>query len=190
MDNGEAKSALRKRMTHRREATHGSIDRITSCACQENMLKNNLWISARKIALYVPIRGEADTALLLENAWKTGKEVFLPTIADVANHIMTFAPCSSFAELKPGIWNIPQPLPGPEPESLDLMILPGLAFDLRGHRLGYGGGYYDRYLSSHPGVCKHLTGLCLSFQLVDAVPADKWDLCVNSICSEECLLWI
>lgn len=190
MDISAAKKMLRREMLRKRQACDSGMLKLRSRLCQANLLESRLWLKARSVALYAAIRDEVETGMLLECALKTGKQVFLPRIADPAQGAMRLAPCNSVAELTPGIWNIPEPPDGPEPESLDLIVMPGLAFDSAGRRLGYGGGYYDRYLDSRPDLAAHRAGLCLSFQIVEAVPADKWDARVDSICSERALQWI
>lgn len=190
MDINAAKKMLRREILRKREACDAGVLNLRSRLCQANLLESPLWRKARAVALYAAIKGEVDTAMLLEAALKTGKKVFLPRIAELAKGEMRLAPCASVSELTPGIWKIPEPPPGPEPAGLDLIVMPGLAFDSSGGRLGYGGGYYDRYLASRPDLVAHRAGLCLSFQIVAAVPTDKWDAHVDSICSERALQWI
>lgn len=102
-----------------------------------------------------------------------------------------FALCSGPQDLRPGPFGLREPtpaLPGLGPEALgaafspDLFILPGLLFDLRGGRLGYGGGYYDRFLRRRP-ACP-LLGLCFSCQVVPTLPLDPWDQRVDHLCTE------
>ena len=64
-----------------------------------------------------------------------------------------------------------------------LILLPGLAFDRQGHRLGYGGGYYDRFFAQ--SSCLTLAGFCFSFQLCREVPADPWDVAMDAVCTDE-----
>jgi 5-formyltetrahydrofolate cyclo-ligase len=106
---------------------------------------------------------------------------------------MTFAPCSDAAPLCAGRFGIPEPAPGapqgdcPAP---DLIILPGLAFDRTGTRLGAGGGYYDRLLARPSYADIPRLGLAYAFQLVETLPREAWDLPVHAVCSEQGILWI
>lgn len=184
------KKTLRAEILRKRATFDPAVLARRSRLCQANLLESPLWRQACAVALYAAIKGEAATSLLLEAALKTGKKLFLPRIADASSHEMLLAPCLSLPELTPGIWNIPEPPPGPEPENLDLIVMPGLAFDSGGCRLGYGGGYYDRYLASRPHLAGRRIGFCLAFQIVESVPADEWDVRVDSICSERSLQWI
>lgn len=155
----------------------------------EYLLCDSRWRKARNVGLYMPIRSELDTAPLLAQALASGKQVYLPRIIDKSACSMQFAPCASMADLVPGVWGIAEPMPGPEPTRLDLAVLPGLAFDKSGVRLGYGGGFYDRYLGAS-GIVELTLGLCYSFQIVEKVLTDCWDIRVNGLCSEAGLQWL
>jgi len=136
---------------------------------------------------------EVQTSLLLEHALALGKRVYLPRV--VGKGILHFSPFSADTALEKGPYGIAEParsvhgLAAPcfakeEPDCL--FVLPALAFDRSGVRLGYGGGYYDRFLSSLGANV--LLGLCFSFQFVPRLPCDKWDQRVHAICTEEALL--
>lgn len=184
-----AKDELRRRMVNWRAAQDPPVAARRSRLALEYLLRDPCWRKARSVGLYMGIRAEIDTGALLAQAFATGKQVYLPRIVDKKARTMQFAACVSIADLSPGVWRILEPLPGPEPERLDLIVLPGLAFDKSGLRLGYGGGYYDSYLGSSCRV--ELTmGLCYSFQIVERIPADPWDVRVNGLCSEAGLQWL
>lgn len=155
----------------------------------EYLLRDQHWRKAASVGLYMPIRSELDPTPLLLQALASGKQVYLPRIIDKGAGIMQFAPCLSPNDLTPGVWGIPEPMPGPEPERIDLVVLPGLAFDKGGLRLGYGGGFYDRCLGGSRLV-ELAVGLCYSFQIVEHVFADPWDIRVNALCSEAGLQWL
>lgn len=182
------KDAIRKAMLRKREATCGQVTAMRAKLAQENLLTSRVWRKAARVGLYMAIRNEASTDLLLKAALGAGKQVWLPKITDRANRIMRFRQCLSREELRPGPWGIPEPQAGPETENLDLIVMPGLAFDKRGNRLGYGAGYYDRCLASIHGAT--LIGLCLAFQIVDHIPAESWDKPVAAICSEAGFAWL
>ncbi len=190
MDVKSAKIALRQQMLRRRAAIDSQVMAGRSRLCQANLLESSLWRKSRRVALYAALKGEAETRGLLEAGLRTGKEMFLPRITDAANHRMQFAPCASVEDLKPGIWKIPEPPAGQEPESVDLLVVPGVAFDREGRRLGYGAGYYDRYLAERPGFAGIIAGFCLLFQVVERVPEEEADIRVNALCTEGSLLCI
>ena len=85
----------------------------------------------------------------IEKAWADGKEIAVPKVQGLD---MIFYKLTDFAQLEPGYYGIPEPVSGEIVQWEDaLMIMPGVAFDRQNHRVGYGGGFYDRYLEKHPG---------------------------------------
>jgi len=131
-----------------------------------------------------------------------GVLVWLPRVRRSEPGFMDFVACSGPDQLRPGPLGLLEPhdsLPGFGPEAAggsgageahplapDLALLPGVAFDLAGGRLGYGGGYYDRFLEK--GFTCPRVGLCFEFQLVESLPLAPWDQRVNYICTEERML--
>lgn len=125
-----------------------------------------------------------------------------PPAADCDNE-MCLAPCACAADLKPGRYGIAEPDPArcpaidmdaapglAPPFAPDLAVIPGVAFDLRGNRLGHGAGYYDRFLA-HPAMARTaLVGLAYAFQIVPALPVAPWDRPVHALCTEEGLTWL
>ncbi|WP_035067963.1 5-formyltetrahydrofolate cyclo-ligase [Nitratidesulfovibrio termitidis] len=116
---------------------------------------------------------------------------------------MCLAPCACAADLKPGRYGIAEPDPARCPAidmdaapgsassfAPDLAVIPGVAFDLQGNRLGHGAGYYDRFLA-HPAMARTaLVGLAYAFQIVPALPVAPWDRPVHALCTEEGLTWL
>lgn len=112
---------------------------------------------------------------------------------------MCLAPCACAADLKPGRYGIAEPDPARCPAidmdaastfAPDLAVIPGVAFDQQGNRLGHGAGYYDRFLA-HPAMARTaLVGLAYTFQIVPALPVAPWDRPVHALCTEEGLTWL
>lgn len=125
-----------------------------------------------------------------------------PPTADCDNE-MCLAPCACAADLAPGRYGIAEPDPTRCPAidmdaepghasafAPDLAIIPGVAFDRQGNRLGHGAGYYDRFLA-HPAMARTaLVGLAYAFQIVPALPVAPWDRPVHALCTEEGLTWL
>ncbi len=131
---------------------------------------------AETVLLYYPIKGEISLLPLAEAALKSGKKVAFP-LCDGENSTMTYHTVSSLSELKSGTYGIPEPngnLPTyvPSPEKHDLLIIPAVCFDKNGYRVGYGKGYYDRYLTSFGGTS---VGVTFDKLLVDSVPRGRYD---------------
>ncbi|MDR1359850.1 MAG: 5-formyltetrahydrofolate cyclo-ligase [Deltaproteobacteria bacterium] len=191
---GADKAALRRIMLKRRAALSAEERHSRSLAAQRHILDEALWQKASCVALYMAVRGEADTAALLERAWAEGKSVLLPLCSRQEKGRMDFCPCAGRQALRPGLYGIPEPDPDlarpSAPLTPDLLVVPGLAFDRQGFRLGLGGGYYDRFFlrSPWPGVAR--LGLAFSFQILDALPREAWDRPVHALGTEDGLLWI
>lgn len=140
--------------------------------------------SFESLLAYYPIHNEVDTTLMFDYFWEQKKTLFLPVIKDTQLHPVLFTPDST---LKEGVHHIPIPdSPSDEqtPRQIDVAIVPCLACDRNRFRLGYGKGYYDRFLSA-----KTLKiGLCYDFQLVDKLPAEPHDIRLDVIVTDQILL--
>lgn len=142
--------------------------------------------NAKTIFTYLAFKNEIDTNPLIQNAWQQKKNIVVP-ICQKKTKNMLLSRLDSFSELQPGTWDIPEPkmeyIRPVAPEQIDLVIIPGIAFDFNGNRLGYGGGYYDRFLPILPKHCCKVV-LAYDFQIIHSVPIDKHDIPVDIIISE------
>lgn len=145
---------------------------------------------AKVILAYYSTNNEVSTHELIERLMSMNKKVALPIcIADRTE--LAISIISSISELKPGRFGIMEPHPDKlslvQPEEIDIVLVPGIAFDRRGNRIGYGKGYYDRFLHAFkPSQLK--IGLCFDFQLFDELPSDSNDVPVDCIISESYLI--
>lgn len=130
---------------------------------------------------YMDYNGEVCTRPLIEEAWRLGKRVAAPR---VAGEEMGYFYISSYDDVKPGYFQIPEPdAVRPAGDEEALLIVPGVGFDRKRHRCGYGKGFYDRYLSRHT---RHTTmAVAFEFQLVDEVPSAAHDICPQYLFTEE-----
>jgi 5-formyltetrahydrofolate cyclo-ligase len=191
---GASKAAWRSGLRRAREAlaAQGELHALLSARLQDRLLASPAWRQSATVLLYRAVRGEADTRLLARDAWDSGKRVFLPRCRPGLKGQMDMLACAGPHELVLSAQGIPEPpasAPALEeqPDGPVLIVTPGLGFDRHGHRLGYGGGYYDRLLATCSGVS---VGLAFRCQIVDNLPHDPWDIPVNALCTEEELLWI
>jgi len=134
---------------------------------------------AETIFIFVSFGSEVDTHGIISHLLSLGKCVCVPRI--VKKHHMSAVRIESLQDLEANRMGILEPVNGTEvePEDIDLVIVPGVAFDRRGYRIGYGGGYYDTFMSKIPGVDK--IALAYDMQLIDRVENEVWDIRVDSL---------
>ncbi len=144
---------------------------------------------ADTVMVYCPIRGEVDVANVAAHARGEGKRVVAPRVADATMKRMVAVACEVLDESLPvGAYGIREP-DGEEvpPERIDLVLVPALAFDLHGNRLGRGGGYYDRFLAA-PTMRATLCGTAFDAQVRDLVPTGEFDQPVHMLATDKRLL--
>lgn len=152
------------------------IERLSALLCLD-LYKLDEYKNARCVFAYVSYNQEVRTRGLIEHALADGKRVAVPR---VYGDIMRFKYISSINDLQPGYMGIPEPSDDLEcaddREEQVLMIMPGLAFDEAGNRVGYGRGYYDRYLTKNNKTRYTKVALAYDFQIVDSIEADAFDV--------------
>lgn len=134
--------------------------------------------NAKTIYGYLPYNQEVRTVPILEQAMRDGKQVAVPK---VYGEEMRFILLTDLAIVEAGYAGIPEPVAdGPVAQDpTALVLMPGLAFDPEGHRIGYGGGFYDRFLEQEPG---HPTvALCYRFQMLDRLETQEHDVPVDKV---------
>ena len=176
------KAALRRELLARRDALPGRAEK--SRAIQSRVLALPEYQRARRVLLYLSKGSEVDTWPLLDCALAQGKEVYAPRCLERPGE-MAFYRVSSREDLQAGAFGLLEPIPGRCPPlergQGDLCLVPGLAFDREGYRLGYGKGYYDRFLTSHP---VETVGLCFGDLVVPRLPHSPLDRRVSALVTE------
>lgn len=151
----------------------------------ENLITSCLTEKAELVLTYVSYRDEADTLKLIEYLLAEGISVAVPRCRKQGQ--MDFFTIKSFDDLKPSFMGIPEPEYSESTLVRDftgaLCIVPGTAFDLKGNRTGYGGGYYDRFLSREKDIVT--AGICYSPLIFDEVPSEPHDISVDYIITEK-----
>ena len=140
--------------------------------------QTEVYRSAKTIYGYLPYNQEVRTTPMLAQALADGKQVAVPK---VFGDTMKFILLDDLSQVAPGYAGIPEPVAdGPEADdAAALVLMPGLAFDPEGHRIGYGGGFYDRFLAEEP---EHPTlALCYGFQMFDHLETEEFDLPVDQV---------
>lgn len=136
---------------------------------------------ARTIVAYYSLDDEVDTHGLIDDLLADGKTVYLPRV--VSDSEMVLCRYTGADSLQVGAYGIMEPVGAvmPPDAAIDVVLVPGMAFDAAGHRLGRGKGYYDRFLSALPTPRPLLLGVCFDFQKVDNVPTEAYDVSVDKV---------
>ena len=183
------KSVLRDRLLSRRQALAPVERTRRSQAVIQRLEVLPQFAAALHVAAYVPLLGEVDVLPVLSDARLENKRVYLPRLlADGRLEFAVYHP----TELVKGPRGVMQPapeLPAVPVETLDFLVVPGLGFDRRGHRLGLGAGYYDKTLAGLPQR-PFCAGVGYDFQLVDALPTDEWDIPLDAVVTERATILI
>lgn len=184
------KSEVRSSMTRARVMTPKPQRAAASAAIAARVLELPEWARARTVALFAPIlrKGEVDTAELHRAATAAGKAVAYPVLVGdsplLEDCSMSFRFVDDLGALAERGRGFPEPpRDGPEVEALDLVIVPALAFDPAGYRLGYGAGFYDRALPRLGGCTK--VGVAYDFQLVMELPRAPHDVPVHVVVTDQ-----
>ena len=174
------KTALRRQIRLQRDSLSAADIAQKSQALCRRVLESDAYRQAGTLYCYLPFGKEVDTTLLVQQALADGKQVALPKCY---GREMRFLFISDLAQVRASAFGAPEPA-GDGPIARDetaLVIVPGLVFDSRGFRIGYGGGYYDRYLCEHP---RHPTiALCFGCQVVPRLEPEAHDIPVQTLFS-------
>lgn len=176
MDKKELRDYIRK---FKRAMTKEEIE-AKSEKLGELFLASDLYKQAKNIYGYLPYNQEVRTTAMLEQAQRDGKRIAVPKIL---GDTMIFVWLDDLTAVEKGYSNIPEPidLTPVADDPTALVLMPGMAFDPEGHRCGYGGGFYDKFLASEPN---HPTlALCYDFQVLPHLETDEYDVPVD------CVLW-
>jgi len=193
------KAVIRKIMHNLRNGMHNTEHRNLSDSVCDNAMRflENKYMNRKRlnVGLYYPIKSEVNMIGLVKYVLSVGWTVYLPSIVDDEN--MVYKRFTSFDEMKNNHLGIPEPAGkgARQANRLDVVFVPGLAFDRRGFRIGYGKGYFDRFMSGvrHTGAegsgrkTRYTTtvGICFDFQLVDKVPHENHDVKMDYVITEK-----
>lgn len=146
------------------------------------------YLKADTVMFFIAFGSEVNTRAMVEETIKRGKLALAPKALPKTRELIPSQIIDWEQDLAPGSYNIPEPradkLRPFAPEKIDLLIVPGVAFDQKGNRLGYGGGYYDRFFPLlNPGT--PLVALVFDLQILPDVPVDEWDHRVDCIITDK-----
>lgn len=173
------KSELRREMRQRKRQFSPQQLRELSAPIAERLLAHPRVKMAKTILLYSSLPDEVDTSDAIRRLLLDGKAVFLPAVTGKGE--MEVRQLTDFGQLSEGAYQILEPRGAALADltAIDVAIVPGMGFDADGHRLGRGGGYYDRFLPKIPQAYK--IGVCFDFQKVVSVPVGALDVAVDEV---------
>jgi len=179
-----AKRALRQAMLKTRDSLSREVLDKMSEMIQARVLNMNEFISAKIVAAYHPMGSEVSTLKILSSVLQLNKRLALSRVEDGT---ITFAEVKDLEkDLEIGQYKIMEPKNHClKMNEMDLVLVPGIAWDKHGYRLGYGKGYYDRYLANLQTVS---VGLAYSFQVLEDIPHGRNDFHVNLIVTEKSII--
>ena len=177
------KQRLREKIKSQRRSLPAAVKEGRDRRVRNHMLRLRQYQSASTVLAYMSTTIEVDTRSILEDALKKGKRVALPRCVP-GTRLMEFYYIRSFDELEKGAYGILEPCAACEPcrdFQGSICIVPALCYDRSGYRLGYGGGYYDRFLSGYPGI---KIGIIYAQNLCRALTHGKFDQHVDLVVSD------
>ena len=180
MEDSEKKKALRDLLLERRDNTSHDLLKIASKKIQKKLDKIFAFKNAKKIGVYYPIGSEIFTQDIIQELLSKGKEVFLPKVMGEG---MEFRKIIDFSSLEPGNFDIMEPKEEcPVDNNLDVILVPTVGISQIGVRLGYGYGFYDRFLAKNKTVAISLT---LEKQIIKNIPKSEHDIIMDWIVTED-----
>lgn len=178
------KKILRKKYKVLRDSIEADVRASESKKIAELLYENEFYKKAETVFIYVSFGSEAETADIIKRAFADGKRVAVP-LCDTKLKIMSAIEIDGMDGLSTGAYGIMEPRDKSRTvakNEIDVVIAPALSFDKSGVRLGYGGGYYDKFLKDFCGIS---VGLCYSECLADKLPAEEFDCRVDRVICPE-----
>ena len=180
------KAEIRQKMLRKRNQLSVMEQKIYSDKISERIIKSSLYAKCEYLCIYQAFRNEVSCDKIMKQALNDGKYVFVP-VTNSNNKTMEFYQITEYTKWKAGAYGIMEPVfnnSTPVLKNVALILMPGLVFDRDKHRIGYGGGYYDKYLASH---MDHTTiALCYHFQIIKAsLPFNKYDILPDYIATDK-----
>jgi 5-formyltetrahydrofolate cyclo-ligase len=190
----DKKSQIRKQILALRDAMPEAERARISLALADRIIGHQWFYKAKKILCFVSFGSEIDTTFIIEEAFRCGKEVYVPKVEppqplesirgalESDLEIISFYQIQSFSDLKPGYRKIPEPSGSTQKYHFDpsekdiLLLMPGVAFDPIGRRLGYGKGFYDRFLYGKEELRLRSIAIGFACQMTEEIPASAKDI--------------
>ncbi len=182
------KNEIRKSMLVKRRAVTAGEFSASGLAAKQLLITHPIFQKSQHIACYFGLEDEFNCMPIIEEVWHLGKQCYLPVLSLDQKKSLEFVAYHPHDSLRLNRYRIFEPERDDRlsADQLDLVIVPLVAFDLKGHRVGMGGGYYDRtFAFQRPLKKPYLLGLGYELQKVTEIPADSWDVMLDGILTEE-----
>ncbi|SET05288.1 5-formyltetrahydrofolate cyclo-ligase [Natronincola peptidivorans] len=182
------KKTLRKELLTKRGFLTQEEIASKSTIILDQLKSNPIYIQSKNVMIFLSFTNEVSTDLLVKDLFQKGKRVFIPLTVPATRELIVSELLDLNKDLHIGNFGVLEPKkeavrPLP-PEALDLVIVPGVGFDTKGWRIGYGGGYYDRFLPKLPPATPTVA-LAFEVQLVEEIPTASYDFPIQYIITEE-----
>ena len=181
----EEKVRLRKKIVGEMNSLSKEQHKTLSEQIVFSLYEQKEWRDAQTIGITLSMEHEVNTYVIIEQAWREGKKVVVPK-CNRETRTMTFRQITNFDQLETVYMSLREPIPAltveVEANEIELLFVPGVAYTRRGERIGYGGGYYDRYLAEYEGKA---LSLAFDFQIVSYIPTEPFDQNVQKIITEK-----
>ena len=190
----QTKAELRRLMRRRRRALSPAERAHASRTLCMRLKRLPSFTASRYIGIYLPIDGEIDVTLVIRST--KAKQFYLPILPPRGQRRLWFGLYEPDTRLIPDRFGIPEPVTARKirAESLDLVLVPLVAFDDSGGRIGMGGGFYDGTLSFASGRSRArpvaIIGAAYQFQRVDYIPRDYWDIPLSGVITDQCFMQV
>lgn len=188
----QEKAETRKEMLARRKALSPAERHEKSAQILKEVLSLSEYQTSHTVMVYLDFRDEVETTELAEQILRDGKMLLIPFCKPESTELI---PCDIFnlsSDLQPGMWGIREPHPEKvkpiSPKEIDLVVVPGVAFDLQGNRIGFGKGYYDRFLPQLRQDAIAI-GVAFSCQLLEEIPAESYDYKMSLLITENGVIY-
>ena len=184
----DIRQRMRKQILAKRDLLGGQDRHEKSAAITERILSMPGMDSWKTLFIYVNFRSEVETLELIQRCLERDKRVVVPLVDSAQSTMIALQVTDLEQDLQPGYFDIPEPDPAKtarvDGKEIDVVMLPGSVFDTEGGRLGYGGGYYDRFLvNDAPQACR--IGLAFELQVVPVVPLEPHDQRLDYLVTEK-----
>ncbi len=186
------KNKTRKKMRQRRQNLSKNMRNYLAAQFTQHFLQTSLFKTSKRIGCYLSNDGELNLQFVIQHIWGMNKTCFLPVLNTLKRKQLLFTQYHSDSQLKKNRFGIPEPIILPRKalsaHNLDLILIPLVAFDRSGNRLGMGGGFYDRTLAfldkRKVWLKPKIYGIAYEFQQVDSIKTDAWDIPLHGILTE------